>query len=82
MPSFGNVQASGYTLRELESIIKNIAVSYFDEPVVKINIINFDVTVLGEVQNPGTFQINNPDLNLLYALSLANDITEFGNRRE
>ena len=81
LPSFGNVQASGYTLRELESIIKNIAVSYFDEPVVKINIINFDVTVLGEVQNPGTFQINNPDLNLLYALSLANDITEFGNRK-
>ena len=40
LPSFGNVQASGYTLRELESIIKNIAVSYFDEPVVKINIIN------------------------------------------
>ena len=81
LPSFGHVQASGYTLRELESIIKNIAVSYFDEPVVKINIINFDVTVLGEVQNPGTFQINNPDLNLLYALSLANDITEFGNRK-
>ena len=39
------------------------------------------MTVLGEVQNPGTFQINNPDLNLLYALSLANDITEFGNRK-
>lgn len=81
LPSFGHVEASGYTLRELENIIKNIAVSYFDQPVVKINIINFEVTVLGEVKKPGTFQINNPDLNLLYALSLANDITEFGNRK-
>lgn len=82
LPSFGIVEASGFTLRELENVIKNIAISYFENPVIKINILNFDVTVLGEVNNPGTFKIIDPQVNILYALSLANDITEFGNRKK
>jgi len=82
LPSFGTVKAVGFTLRELESIIMNIAVSYFESPVVKVNIINHEITILGEVNNPGTFRIVDPEINILYALSLANDITQFGNRRK
>ena len=82
LPSLGIIKAAGFTLAELENIIKNIAVSYFESPVVKLNIINFEITVLGEVNNPGTFKIVNPEVNILYALSLSNDITQFGNRRK
>jgi polysaccharide export outer membrane protein len=82
LPSFGIIQASGFTLAELENVIKNIAVSYFSDPVVKLNIINFEITVLGEVNNPGTFKIFNPEVNVLYGLSLSNDITQFGNRKK
>jgi len=81
LPSFGIVKAAGFTLRELENIIKDIAVSYFESPVVKLNIINFEITVLGEVNSPGTFKIVDPEVNILYALSLAGDVTQFGNRR-
>ena len=81
LPSLGIVKAAGFTLRELEKIIKNIAVSYFERPVVKLNIINFEITVLGEVNKPGTFKIVDPQVNILYALSLAGDITQFGDRR-
>tara|TARA_B100000401_G_C52672917_1_gene655846 strand:- start:9 stop:779 length:771 start_codon:yes stop_codon:yes gene_type:complete len=82
LPSFGILKAAGHTLSELEDIIKQIAVSYFEGPVVKINIINFQVTILGEVNNPGTFKIVDPQVNVLYALSLAGDMTQFGNRRK
>ena len=82
LPSFGIVKAAGFTLRELENIIKNIAVSYFESPVVKVNIINFEITILGEVMNAGTFKIVDPEVNILYALSLSGDITPFGNRRK
>ena len=58
-----------------------IAISYFEQPVVKLNIVNFEISILGEVNAPGTFAIVNPKLNILYALSLAGDITQFGNRR-
>lgn len=79
LPSLGKIKAVGFTLRELESIIKNISVSYFEQPIIKLNIINFEISVLGSVNKPGNFIVVNPDANILYALSLANDITEFGN---
>jgi polysaccharide export outer membrane protein len=82
LPSFGIVAAEGFTLRELEDVIKNIATSYFESPVVKLNIINFEITILGEVNNPGSFKIIDPEVNILYALSLSGDMTQFGNRRK
>ena len=82
LPSFGLIKAEGFTLNELENIIKQIAISYFEKPVVKLNIVNFEVSVLGEVNNPGTFKIVHPEANLLYAISLAGDITQFGNRKK
>ena len=82
LPSFGKVKAEGFTLRELENVIKQIAVSYFEQPVIKLNIINFEISLLGEVNNPGTYRIIDPNVNLLYALSLAGDMTQFGNRKK
>ena len=82
LPSFGIVKAAGFTLAELEIVIRDIAVSYFESPVVKLNIINFQVTILGQVHNPGTFKIVDPQVNILYALSLAGDMTQFGDRRK
>lgn len=82
LPSFGRIKAEGFTLQELENIIHEIAISYFEQPVVKLNIINFDISVLGEVNNPGTFKIVDPSVNILYALSLAGDMTQFGNRKK
>jgi polysaccharide export outer membrane protein len=82
LPSFGILKAAGFTLAELESVIKNIATSYFESPVVKLNIINFQITILGEVNDPGTFKIVDPKVNILYALSLAGDMTQFGDRKK
>lgn len=82
LPSFGLVKAAGFTLRELEYVIKDIAVSYFENPVVKLNIINFEVSILGEVNNPGTFRIVDSEVNILYALSLSGDMTQFGDRKK
>ena len=82
LPSFGRIKAEGFSLRELENIIKQIALSYFEDPVVRLNIINFDITVLGEVNNPGTYNIQDPQVNILRVLSLAGDMTQYGNRKK
>ena len=82
LPSLGKIKAEGFTLRELENIIKRIAVSYFEQPIVKLNIINFEISVLGAVNSPGNYKVVNPEANVLYALSLASDITEYGNRKK
>ena len=82
LPSFGRVKAEGFTLRELESIVKQIAITYFEQPVIKLNIINFKISVLGEVNTAGVYTIVDPEINILDALSLAGDMTRFGNRRK
>ena len=82
LPSLGRIKAEGFSLQELEVIIKNIALSYFEQPVIKLNIINFEISVLGEVNNPGTYKVVHPNVNILYALSLAKDITQFGDRKK
>ena len=82
---FDNAQDSLYIVEYSndEAIeLTNIAISYFEAPVIKLNIINFEITVLGEVNQPGTYKIVNNEVNVLYALSLANDITQFGNRKK
>ena len=82
LPSLGKIKAEDFTLRELENIIKQIAISYFEQPIVKLNIINFEISVLGAVNNPGNYMVVNPEANVLYALSLANYMTEFGNLKK
>ena len=82
LPSLDRVMAEGFTLRELENVIQQIAISYFEKPVVKLNIINFEISVLGEVNDPGTYKVVHPNVNILYVLSLASDITQFGNRKK
>ena len=82
LPSLGKIKAEGFTLRELENIVRQISISYFEQPIVKLNIINFEISVLGAVNKPGNFKIVNPNVNVLYALSLASDMTEYGNRKK
>ena len=41
---------------------------------------NFKVSVIGEVNSPGTFTINGDKVTVLQALSLARDLTIFGER--
>ena len=82
LPSLGKIKSEGFTLRELENNIRQIAISYFEKPIVKLNIINFEISVLGAVNNPGNYMVVNPEANVLYALSLANYMTEFGNLKK
>ena len=81
LPMLGNVNVDGLSFSEAEDLIQQISSTYFKDPVVKVNILNFDVSILGEVNNPGTYRIVDPTVNVLYALSLAGDMTRFGNRK-
>tara|TARA_B100000700_G_C14930414_1_gene801652 strand:- start:375 stop:1130 length:756 start_codon:yes stop_codon:yes gene_type:complete len=82
LPSIGKIEAVGLTLRELEKKIKLISVDYFDEPVVKINIINFEVQIMGEVNKPGRYEMVRPDANILDVIGKAGDLTQFANRKK
>ncbi|MEE2700038.1 MAG: polysaccharide biosynthesis/export family protein [Bacteroidota bacterium] len=82
LPMIGRLPAVGKTLQELESAIQEMAVVYFKDPIVKVNILNFEVSILGEVNIPSRYKIIHPNLNILDAIAKAGDITEFGNRKK
>lgn len=53
---------------------------FITKPLVIIRILNFKVTVQGEVNVPGTFQIKSERVTLPEALSMAKDLTIYGKR--
>lgn len=79
-PVIGTVEVEGYTNIELAAKIKSQIVDYVKDPIVNVRILNFQVSVLGEVNNPGMFQIEDDNLSLSKAIALAGDLTIFGKR--
>ncbi len=53
---------------------------YLKDPIINIRLKNFTVTVLGEVNRPGTYPVNGEQITILEAIGLANDLTIKGKR--
>lgn len=82
LPVLGKLNVAGYTRWELAEIVKNKLISegYLTDAIVSVEFLNFKVSVLGEVANPGTFVIEGDKVTILQAISLARDLTIFGRR--
>ena len=74
-PVIGLVNAEGLTLEGLREdlIDKIIETKYIKDPIVLVEFMNFQFTVLGEA-NPGNYNVPNGHINLLEALALAGDL--------
>ena len=51
-----------------------------NDAVVTVEFMNFKISVMGEVNAPGTYTIEGDKITILQALSLAKDLTIFGKR--
>ena len=80
-PILGTVPAAGLSRQELQSALKIKISEYVQDPIVNVRILNFQVSVLGEVKNPGTYDVRDEYLTLPQALGLAGDLTIFGERK-
>lgn len=79
-PVIGTLDVKGLTNIELAKTIQNKIREYVKDPIVNVRILNFQISVLGEVKNPGTFFIEDDHITLSKALSMAGDLTIFGRR--
>tara|TARA_Y100000991_G_C21973423_1_gene350802 strand:- start:760 stop:1503 length:744 start_codon:yes stop_codon:yes gene_type:complete len=82
LPMLGEIFVRGSSIDDAEKLIKNIASDYFTSPFVKLVVLNFNVTVLGEVKNPGLINIFEPTINLLDVIGKANGFTQIANRKK
>lgn len=79
-PVLGNVAAKGMTQIQLKQELETRLKRYLTDPLVTITLKNFNVSVLGEVKNPGQKESISQKINIFQALGLAGDMTDFGDR--
>ena len=80
-PVLGELKLGGLTKREAEQLILDKLKPYMKEaPIVTVRMVNYKISVIGEVTRPGTFTISNEKVNLLEALAMAGDMTVYGLR--
>ena len=82
-PVVGELKVGGLTKTEAEKLITEKISPYLKElekPVVNVRMSSFSVSVLGEVNLPGTFPIEREKINVLEALAKAGDLTIYGVR--
>lgn len=79
-PVLGVLSVAGKSRSEVETMLKEHLLEYVKDVVVDVRIMNFKITVLGEVNNPGVYTIKNERVTLPEALGLAGDLSEDGSR--
>jgi polysaccharide export outer membrane protein len=79
LPILGKIHIDGLTIPEAEEKIRIRAIEFLKEPAVKVKLLSFKVTVLGEVKIPGIYYNYNVSFTLLDAISMANGNTDFSN---
>lgn len=79
-PVLGKLHIGGKTKTEAIDYITERISEYIDNPIVNIRFINYKVTILGEVNNPGTYTIKDEKVTLLEAIGMAGDLTIYGKR--
>ena len=81
-PVIGKLKLGGLSRTDAIELIKKQLQVYVYNANIQIRILNFKVTVLGEVKNPGTFTIPNERLTLLEAIGLAGDLNITAKRKK
>ncbi|MBQ8593756.1 MAG: polysaccharide biosynthesis/export family protein [Bacteroidaceae bacterium] len=80
-PSLGTIHVGGLTKSQAEEMIRQRLQPYFSKKfIVNVRMINYKISVLGEVARPNTYTISNEKVNIFEALALAGDLTIYGKR--
>ncbi|CEJ69002.1 Polysaccharide biosynthesis/export protein [Chryseobacterium oranimense G311] len=79
-PVLGNIYTKGMTQVQLKQELETRLKRYLTDPMVSISLKNFNVSVLGEVKEPGQKVSVSQKINVFQALGLAGDMTDFGDR--
>lgn len=77
LPVIGEVTVAGMTEEVAKDAIQKRVAEYFKDATVKLKILTYKITVLGEVRNPGVYFNYNKSITILDAIGLANGTTEF-----
>lgn len=81
-PVLGAVLVAGKTRSQIENELKTQLSQFITDVVVDVRIMNFKITVIGAVNNPGVYTIQDERVTIPQALGLAGDLSIDGNREK
>lgn len=79
-PVLGSIHLEGLTISEAKDLLTTRISESVNDPIINIHFANYHVTVLGEVNRPGTVTVNSERITILEALGLVGDLTIYGKR--
>lgn len=77
LPMLGNLKVDGVTISQVETIVQKKTDEFINDAIVKVKLLNFTVTVLGEVRSPGVYFNYKNSMTVLEALAMANGNTDY-----
>jgi polysaccharide biosynthesis/export protein len=80
LPYIGKLKLSGLTIPETEKLIRTKLIGFFETPVVRIQLLSFHFTILGEVNKEGRYTVFDPNANIIDAITLAGNLNDFADR--
>ena len=80
MPLIGKLQVGNLTTSQTTDMITVKLNKYLEQPTVNVRILNFKISVLGEVSRPAVYTIPNEQVTLPEAIAMAGDLTIYGKR--
>ena len=80
-PVLGQLKVGGLTTQQTsEMIISQLHKYLKGPPIVTVRLINYKVSVIGEVNRPNMYTVINEKINVFEALAMAGDLTIYGRR--
>jgi polysaccharide export outer membrane protein len=83
-PLLGNVSVAGKTITEVADMLRKMFndLGHIKDATVNVRVVNAKVTILGEVNTPGTYEFTEQNITIPQALGFAGDLTIRGKRRD
>ena len=82
IPTLGKIFLKGLTVEEAKVKIQERANNFLINSTVIVKHINFEITILGEVNRPGTYTVYKDNITILEALGLSGDLSDYANRKK
>lgn len=81
LPLIGLVKVGDLTTVQARELIETRLVKYLKSPAVNLTILNFKISVLGDVNRPNVYPVLSEQISITEALSLAGDLQITGMRQ-
>jgi polysaccharide biosynthesis/export protein len=82
LPVIGEVSVAGMTEEAAKDVIQKRVNEYYKDATVKVKILTYKISILGEVRTPGVYYNYNKNITILEAISMANGTTDYASIRK